>query len=451
MSDEAAVAAASVTATSGRPGADVVSLLGELIRHDTSNPPGAEREPQEMLAALLSDAGFECELAAREPERPNLIARLRGTGPGQTLCLLGHVDTVLADREEWSFDPWSGDVVDGEVRGRGALDMKGQVAAEVAAAVALAREGWRPSAGELIVVVTADEEMGGAYGARWLCAERPELVRCDLVINEGGGLALDIGGRRLYTLCLGEKGVSRFTLRTRGVAGHASTPKMGENALIKLAPLIARLAEQPPYEATPEGLALLSGLLGREVGGEPEALAEAVEHVRAADPAIADYLVEPILGVTLTPTKIQASAKGNVIPSLAEALVDCRVPPGSSEEWIRERVTSVLGEGDWEIDFGPRVRGNRSPEQTPLSGAIAEWIAEADPGAGVVPVLMPGFSDSHWFRQAFDSVAYGFLPQRAMPLAERAPLIHGADERIPVADLELATRFFRYLPQRVLG
>ncbi len=447
MSDEAVVA----TSTSGRIGAEAVSLLGELIRHDTSNPPGAEREPQEMLAGLLSNAGFECEFAAREPERPNLIARLRGQGPGQTLCLLGHVDTVLADREEWSFDPWSGDVVDGAVRGRGALDMKGQVAAEVAAAVALGREGWRPSAGELLVVVTADEEMGGGYGARWLCAERPDLVRCDLVINEGGGLALDIDGRRLYTLCLGEKGVFRFKLRTRGVAGHASTPKMGENALIKLAPLIARMADQPPYEATPEGLALLSGLLGREVNGEAEALVEAVEQVRAVDPAIADFLVEPVLGVTLTPTKIQASAKGNVIPSMAEALVDCRVPPGSSEEWIRERVNSVLGEGDWEIEFGPRIRGNRSPAETPLAEAIAEWVAAADPGAGTVPIVMPGFSDSHWFRQAFGSVAYGFLPQRAMPLAERAPLIHGADERIPAADLELASDFFYEIPRRVLG
>src|SRR5215208_5628779 len=149
-------------------GSEAVDLLQQLLRINTVNPPGNEEPAQELLAQMLTEAGFECEFLTAEPGRPNLVARLRGEGPGPTLCLLGHVDTVPAEPSEWSFDPWAGDVVNGEIRGRGAQDMKDQVAAEVAAAATLGREGWRPAAGELLVVATADEEMGAEAGAQWL-------------------------------------------------------------------------------------------------------------------------------------------------------------------------------------------------------------------------------------------------------------------------------------------
>jgi len=432
-------------------GGATTKLLSELIGLDTTNPPGAERGAQEMLAARLDEAGFECELVGREPERPNLVARLAGAKDGPTLCALSHVDTVPADPDEWSFDPWSGEVADGMVRGRGAQDMKGQVAAEVAACARLAADGWRPSRGELLVVVTADEEMGGGFGARWLCEERAELVRSDFVLNEGGGVAVDFGAQRFYTLALGEKGVFRFQLRMQGRAGHASVPGIGDNALIKLAPLIARLAEQPPLDPTPEGVALLTALLGEPVDEEPAGLADALARVKSENAALAAFLVEPMLRVTLSPTMARASNKANVIPSRAEALVDCRVPPCWGEPEVRERVGALLGPGDWELEFVDQVIGNSSPAQTPFAEAISEWLSIVDPGATLVPSVMPGFSDSHWFRKAFGSLAYGFSPMRALTFAEIAPLIHGADERIPVQDLELAARFFHDMPQRVLG
>ena len=438
-------------ATGSQLGAEAVELLQRLIRIDTSNPPGAERPAQEMLRDVLSEAGFDCELVGRTPERPNLVARLRGDAEGPTLCLLGHADTVPADASEWSRNPWSGEVADGEVWGRGALDMKGQVAAEVAAAAALAGGGWRPARGELLVVTTADEEAGAAYGAKWLCEERPDLVRSDFVVNEGGGVAIERGGRRLYTIALGEKGVFRLTVRARGVAGHGSLPRIGDNALLKLGPALGRLASQPDYEATPEGIAFLEAMLGEEVGADNDSLASALERLGREDPGAAIFIAEPILGVTLTPTMARASIKENVIPSLAELFVDCRVPPGIAEERVRERVESVLGEGDWEIEFASRIVGNRSERGGELWDAIEEWIGEADPGAELVPIVMPGFSDSHWFREAFGCTVYGFCPYNAMPLADYAPLIHSADERTAVSDLELAARFFAELPPRLLG
>src|SRR3954451_22863274 len=226
------------TATAAVPqglGPWAVDLLGRLIQADTVNPPGGEAAVQEFLKGTLTAAGFECELLAAEPGRPNLVARLRGERDGPTLTLLGHVDTVRADPGEWSFDPWAGDVVEGWVRGRGALDMKGQVASEVAACVALGDSGWRPAAGELLLVLTADEEVGGGLGAQWLCSEHPDRVRSDFVVNEGGGERFEVAGRRLYTLSLGEKGIFRMRLRVNGRAGHASLPRIGDNALLKLA------------------------------------------------------------------------------------------------------------------------------------------------------------------------------------------------------------------------
>src|SRR3954447_25944113 len=203
-------------------GPRAVELLGRLIQTNTVNPPGNEGPVQDFLQDTLTAAGFECRQLAAEPGRPNLIARLRGAGDGPTLTFLGHVDTVRADPDEWSFDPWAGDVADGYVRGRGTLEMKGQVAAEVAAAATLGESGWRPPAGDLMLVITADEEVGGGLGAMWLSAERADAVRSDFVVNEGGGNLVRFGDRRLYTLSVGEKGIFRMKLRTHGKAGHAS-------------------------------------------------------------------------------------------------------------------------------------------------------------------------------------------------------------------------------------
>jgi acetylornithine deacetylase/succinyl-diaminopimelate desuccinylase-like protein len=431
----------------GRPAAEAQQLLSQLIRFNTVNPPGGELALQEHLASYLAQAGFDCELLGAQPERPNLIARLRSGREGPTLCYLGHVDTVLADPSEWSHGPWSGELADGFVWGRGALDMKSQVAAEAAAAASLARSGWRPARGELLLVAVADEETGGSLGARWVTEQHPEKVRCDLLINEGGGGSFEYHGRRCYGLCCAEKGVFRFTVTTSGVAGHASMPAMGDNALLKMAPLLERLAaRQPAYELTSEPQALLRG-----IGEDPDDPAGAVAHLRAADARLAT-MFEPMMGVTFTPTQISASEKINVIPSRAELKVDCRVPPGLGEAEVLHAITEVLGEDGFKIDFTECIVGNRSPTSSPLMEAIGAWVGERDPGAEVVPLILPGFTDSRHFREAFpECVAYGFFPQRHQSLLQTAPLIHGADERIHVRDLEFATDFFADLATRVLG
>jgi acetylornithine deacetylase/succinyl-diaminopimelate desuccinylase-like protein len=428
-------------------GGGAVELLQRLIRFNTVNPPGNEGEAQAHLEGLLEAAGWQTEILSAEPERPNLVARLSGEADGPTLALICHVDTVPAVASEWSVDPWSGELKDGYVWGRGALDMKDQVAAEAAACVELGRSGWRPAAGELIFVCTADEETGAHKGAQWVCAEHPDKVRADMVVNEGAGLVVDFEGRRLYTLAVGEKGVFRFKVTAHGTAGHGSLPRVGDNALLKLAPILEALRTQPERETTGDTELFLDRLLG-EVPADLEA---AVERIRTENPELADLLAEPMFGVTFAPTMVDSSGKQNVIPSSAEVFVDCRVPPEMGEEEVRERIEQVLGLGEHEVSFVEHVVGNRSDYGGPLAEAIEGWVADTDPGAEVLPGVMPGFSDSHWFRKAFGSVVYGFCPQNAMSFAEAEPLIHSADERIAVADVELMAGFFADLPKRVLG
>jgi acetylornithine deacetylase/succinyl-diaminopimelate desuccinylase-like protein len=328
--------------------------------------------------------------------------------------------------------------------------MKSQVAAEVAAAASLARSGWRPARGELLVVAVVDEETGGALGAQWLTETHPEKVRCEMLVNEGGGGCFEYAGARRYGVCCAEKGVFRFTIITDGVAGHASMPGMGDNALVKMGPVLERLAaRQPSYLLTDEPRAFLRG-----IGEDPDDPLRSVQRLRAADPRLAT-MFEPMLGVTFTPTRITASEKVNVIPSRAELRVDCRVPPGLGEPEVRQGIAEVLGEENgaaWRVEFSERVPGNGSPIHSPLMETISAWVAEHDPGAEVVPVILPGFTDSRHFRAAFpECVAYGFFPHRHQPLVNTAPLIHSADERIDVRDLALATELYRDLARGILG
>jgi acetylornithine deacetylase/succinyl-diaminopimelate desuccinylase-like protein len=427
---------------------ETTDVLRRLIRFDTVNPPGNERPAQEYLAALLRDVGFEVELLGRTEERPNLVARLRGAGDGPTLCLLSHVDTVLAHAGEWRHGPWSGDVADGFLWGRGALDMKSQAAAEVAAAVSLARAGWRPAGGDLLVVVVVDEENGGGEGAIWLTETHPDKVRCDELLNEGAGAVIPYDGGRVYGVCIAEKGVFRFTLTTDGVAGHASMPRIGDNALLKLAPLLEAMRDrQPGFDVTEAPRLLLAGL-GIEADGDA---AGALETLRAADERLA-AMVEPMLGVTLAPTRAFASEKINVIPSHAQIKVDCRTPPGMEEAQALARIREVLGDDGYRLEFDEQVVGNASPAATPLMDAIERWVRTADAEARVLPYMIPAFTDSRTFRAAFpDCVAYGFFPHRHMTIHDTWPLVHSKDERIDVRDLGFAAGFYRDIVKERLG
>ena len=418
---------------------EVTELLQELIRVDTTNPPGNETAAAELLRAYLEESGVTCELYAKVPDRANLVARIPGTGDGPTLLFLSHTDVVLADAGEWSADPFGGELRDGEVWGRGALDMKGQVAASAVAIASLAREGFEPN-GDLIFAATADEEVGAGFGAQWLCEAHPDAVRCDYLINEGSGDRLELGGKPFYICSVAEKMSAPFLLRVRGRSGHASMPGIADNALVKAASLITALGEyRPERRLTPEVEALLETVTGQK----PTTPDEALERARAIGPTLAE-MVEPLLTMTLAPTMASASQKRNVIPAVCDVTVDSRLLPGMSPDEQQEIVRSVLGPGDYELETLESHGGTRSPIDTPLWAAVASWVHEIEPEARPAPICVAGFTDSHWFREAFGAVAYGFFPARVMDIELAARLIHSADERVPVEDLELGVSFLRH-------
>lgn len=417
---------------------ETAGLLQQLIRLDTVNPPGNETAAAELLRGYLESNGVQCELYARVPDRANLVARIPGSGDGPRLLMLSHTDTVLADPAEWQADPWSGELRDGEIWGRGALDMKGEVAASAVAIASLAREGFRP-AGDLIFVAAADEEVGAGFGLQWLVQEHPDAVRADYSVNEGAGDRLVLGGRVFYVCGVAEKMTSPFTLRVHGRSGHASMPRIADNALVKAAVLIQRLGElQVAPRLEPEVAAFLQAVTSATPGA-----GEALARAAAVDPMAAE-MVEPLLSFTVSPTMVEASKKRNVIPALCEVTIDCRILPGQSRDEVEAAVRACLGDADYDLEWGEAQGGTRSPLDTPLWGAVASFVEQEEPGAQAVPLIVPGFTDSHWVRDAFGTVSYGFFPIRAMDAETAARLIHSADERVPVEDLELGVRFLRH-------
>ena len=379
------------------------------------------------------------------PERANLVARVPGSGGGESLLLLCHTDTVLADADEWQLDPWSGEVRDGELWGRGALDMKGQVAAEAVALASLAREGFEP-AGELVFAACADEEVGQAFGLPWLCEQHPDAVRTDYALNEGAGERMELFGRVFYLCSSAEKMSSPFRLLVHGRAGHASVPGIADNALVKAAPLIERLADyRPDLQLGPETAAMIEA-----VAGQPLDAYQALELARTTDRAAAE-LLEPLLSFTVSPTVITASERRNVIPHLCEIVVDCRLLPGQQQTEVEPVLRELLGEGDFDFEWIEGWGGTRSELGTPLWNAVESFVSNVEPEATLLPVCVAGFTDSHWLREAFGTVAYGFFPTKTMDPQLASRLIHSADERIAVADLELAVECFRHAAVEVTG
>jgi acetylornithine deacetylase/succinyl-diaminopimelate desuccinylase-like protein len=418
---------------------EVVGIAQALIRIDTSNPPGNETPAAEFLAEHLTAAGAECELAGPDPERLNLIARVRGGGRAPSLMFLAHTDVVPAPDADWTVPPFAGELRDGRLYGRGAADMKGELAARATALAALARAD-EPPPGDVVLIAEADEERNTAdVGLPWLVRERPE-IRCDFAINEGGGILLELAdGRRVVTMAVGEKQVTSARLRVHGKAGHASVPEAADNPLRHAAAAVERLLEATtPIQVTD----VLRRAL-RALGAPPSASGEeAIEWARPLHPILADEL-PPMARMTVTPTGLHTHEPPNVVPPFADVICDCRLLPRQTEADIHDHVDGALGDGfRYELELlEPLAGGTESDIDTPLYRACQEYVAARIPGAEILPLVTPGFSDSHWIRTAFGTVAYGFAPVFATDLAAYLGGAHGADECIDVADLEEMAEF----------
>jgi len=427
---------------------EVVALTRDLIRLDTTNLPGNETVAAEHLKDYLEGAGVECALVARDPGRANLVARLPG-GDGPSVAFVGHTDVVPADVRDWTHPPFEAVVDDaGWLYGRGAVDMKNEVAARAVAMATLAREGFRGS-GDLWLLAVADEEDGTAdVGMRWLLEARPD-IRPDLSVNEGGGERLELAdGRSMVTVAVGEKGTLPVQVTAVGEAGHGSMPTVGQNAVPLLGELLRRIGTGLPRpRRDPVVEATLTALVG-DVSDLDEAVAKAA-HLH---PAL-EHLLPAVVGTTMAPTMLDASRKRNVMPARASVQLDCRILPGTSQADVEQEVRARLGDGvAYELSWPERlVPGSASPAEGVLMDAVTAFLRAEGDDAAVLPVLCTGFTDSVYLRAAAGTLAYGFSPFLSTPADVLESGFHNADERVHVDDLLLATRFHADLARRLLG
>jgi acetylornithine deacetylase/succinyl-diaminopimelate desuccinylase-like protein len=423
---------------------EVVALASDLIRIDTTNTGDAdtlagERVAAEYVAARLTDAGFEptyVEAGART--RGNVVVRLPGADPtAGALLVHSHLDVVPAVADEWTVHPLSGEVADGYLWGRGAVDMKHMVAMSLAVACALRLERFTPRR-DLVFAFLSDEECGGRFGARWLVDQRPDLFEgVTEAIGEVGGFDVTLApGSRAYLVQTAEKAALRLRLQARGTPGHGSLVH-ADNPVRRLAEAVARLERHPfPLVVTPTVRAFLAGL--RDLTGVDVAVDDPA--AVAALPARLSRLVEPILRDTVNVTRFQAGYADNVVPSLAEAVVDCRVLPGRREAFEAD-LARLLDDVEWEVEGLPAV-------ETDFTGDLVDRIVAAvgaeDPGAAVLPYLLPASTDAKSF--ALLGVRHlGFAPLRLPPDLDFAALFHGVDERVPVDALRFGARVLERL------
>jgi acetylornithine deacetylase/succinyl-diaminopimelate desuccinylase-like protein len=428
---------------------EVIELTQALLRVDTTN--GNETEAAELLKRRLDDAGVACTLAARDPRRSNLVARIPGSGDGPSLGFVGHLDVVPADARDWTHPPFGGVLDDGYLYGRGALDMKSEVAARTVALLALAREGFRPR-GDLVLVMVADEEDGSAdVGMKWLVEAHPE-IRTDFSLNEGGGTHYRLeDGRLVAEISVGEKGTCPVLVSALGEAGHASMPSVGRNAVPMLGELLRRIGLGMPTPQRHEVVEqMLDALLGRGATADGD-LPAAIERGRRLSPML-EHSLPAVCGTTMAPTKLTGSSARNVMPARAAMELDCRVLPGTAQAEVEQAVRTRLGDGvPYELSFPePMVAGSYSAPSGPLWDACTAWAA-ADSDVSLLPTMCTGFTDSVYLRDAFGTVAYGFSPTRATPAEVVEAGIHNRDERVHVDDLLLGVRFHLDVARRLLG
>ena len=437
---------------------EVIRVARDLIRFDTSNAPerllgrrpGNETDAAAYLHDHLSAAGVECELVAREDHRANLVARLPGTGESPSLAFVGHTDVVPADPRDWTHPPFEGVVDDdGYLHGRGAVDMKNEVAARAVAMAELARSGFRPQ-GDLWLLAVADEEDGMAdVGMRWLLDERPD-IRPDLAVNEGGSQRLLlVDGRTVVTVGVGEKGTYPARVTAVGEAGHGSTPSAGRNAVPMLGELLRRVGLGMPE---PQPSPLLHRTLEILLGGPPGDLDQAVHRAAALHPAL-EHLLPALTGITMAPTILEGSNKRNVMPARASMELDCRILPGTTEGAVEAAVRARLGTDlPYELSWPEvLVAGSDSSPDSRLMAAIeAFWVGQGE-DVTVLPILDTGFTDSVFLRAAAGTTAYGFNPCVHTPAEVYASGPHNADERLHVDDLLLSVQFHVDLARRLLS
>lgn len=425
---------------------EAVQILSDYIKIDTTNPPGKEMAGARYLKGVLEKEGFAATVLESQPDRGNLICTMKGKQELPPLILLHHIDVVPAEAEKWKFPPYSGEVVDGEVWGRGAQDCKSLGVIELLAFLLLAREGFKLKR-DIVYMATADEETGGKWGVGWLFENHPELMKAEYVINEGGGVGMIVGQRHVYTCQTAEKGICWLKFTFRGKPGHASIPH-DDNCVVKMARAIERISSyRSPLRPTLTTENFIRGIAEEQSFPGSFLMRQLLNPLfsRSVERRIPDKglrgMVGAILRNTFVPTVVQAGQKTNVIPSECSCQVDCRILPGVDPEMIKAEMRDLLfGFKDYEVEILQTSPASESPAENALYHSIEKTLKRLDAKAKMIPTMLTGATDSRFFREK-GTIAYGFQPMSPTAnLSEYLSRVHGHDERISAENLLFGTR-----------
>ena len=415
---------------------EAVRHLQALLRINTTNPPGNERPAAEYLAEVLQSEGYEPVVLDSAPSRGNVVARFKGSGEIPPLLLLSHLDVVPAEPENWEHDPFSGEVVDGMVWGRGALDMKSIVVMQLMTMLLLKRSDVALKQ-DVIFAATADEEAGGIYGAGFLVDNHPELIRAEYALSEFGGFSVELGRKRIYLCQVAEKGICWMRLRARGTPGHGSMPH-SDNAVVKLARAVEHLGRAClPLHRTEAVVAMVEGM-ARALGGVKGAALRLLLSPTFGSLALSLFIRDlrmrdyfrALLHNTVSPTVLRAGGKTNVIPSQAEAELDGRILPGQDLKSFKKELLKIISP-DFELEPLVIAPPLETSYRTPLFEAFRRGLRGYDPDCAVVPMMMSGGTDAkHLARLKIP--CYGFSPMRLPREMDFLGMIHGHNERIPI-------------------
>lgn len=418
-----------------------VEILQRLIQFNTTNPPGHEAACIGFVRDLLNEAGIESTLIAKDPDRPNLIARLPGEGKTPPLLLYGHVDVVTTESQPWQQQPFEGKLIDGYVWGRGALDMKGGVAMMLSAFLRANAEGLRPP-GDIVLAILSDEEAGGDYGAKFLVEEHPELFRdIKYALGEFGGFTMTIGGRRFYPIMIAEKQICWMKATVRGQGGHGSIP-VKAGAMARLAGLLKALDENDlPVHVTPPAKMMIEAMASSLGAAQGLILGQ------LTNPALTDFVLrllgergrtfKPLFHNTVSPTILHGSTKVNVIPGEVSVELDGRLLPGFSPQDMLRELKPIIG-GDVDIEIVRHDVGPAEPNMA-LFNTLAAVLREADPEGVPIPLILSGVTDGRFFSR-LGIQTYGYLPMTLPDDFNFANIIHGANERVPAAAIEFGAQ-----------
>lgn len=422
---------------------EAISMLKEYLRIDTTNPPGNEAKGAEFLANILNKNGIEAKTLETAPGRSCVYARLKGNGKKKAVVLLNHIDVVPARAEDWQHPPFAGEIFDGEIWGRGAIDMKGIAIAQLEAMLTLKRSG-KTLDRDLIFLGTPDEEVGGNQGADLFVKNHADLVKdAEFLLNEGAFIDTADDGKPQYCgVAVSEKSVLWLSLTAKGDAGHASMP-MRDSSVNRLVRALNKIVENPPpptvLPAVREYFKRISPTVGEPYKSAFADIEAAVKKPELYQDLLKDKFKSAMLRNTVSPTVLKSGYKTNVIPAEAYAELDCRILPGVTKDQFVFSLKDIIKDPTVEIGVLDWVHTDASPYDTDCFNAITKVVGKQMPGVPVVPMVMPWFTDSHWFRD-LGIASYGFVPFKMDP--SHLASMHGKDERIQIANYKDALKIF---------